>query len=413
MLDILFAAVLIVIVIWLAYNIPIAYAGLTNMLPKASLKPSYYPKISLIVPAKDEKNVIGRCIDSLLRLKYPRDRLEIIVVDGSSTDGTYEIAKKFEAKHPNIVKVIREETPKGKPSALNLALKYASGEIIGVFDADSIPSDDVLLRAVYYLVDEGEDAIQGRVKTINHNENLLTRIISLEERGWFTLLMRGREVKKLFIPFTGNSLFIKKRLLEKLGGWRDCELTEDLELSIRMLKEGYRVRYVDDIVTLQEAPNKLKTFFSQRTRWFRGYIENALRYGTLLKNINRLTIDAEILLFGPFIAILSLITYFTASIAILLPDIFTHALPIILLVNILTLLTILIILIADRPITLQKLLTLLSIQPYWFIQSIIALKAFIDTIFNRPRKWIRTFKTGGSTDPQIYYPETSKSQIGK
>ncbi len=394
MIDIIFIAIFIVIVIWLAYNIPIAYTGLTKSLPKAPSNPSKYPKISIIVPAKDEKNVIGRCIESLLKLTYPRDKMEIIVVDGSSNDGTYEIAKEYESKYQNIIKVLRESNPTGKPSALNLALKHASGEIIAVFDADSIPSEDVLLKAVYYLVDCGEEAIQGRVKTVNSDENLLTRIIALEERGWFTLLMRGREIKKLFIPFTGNCLFIKKRLLEKIGGWRDGDLTEDLELSIRMFKEGYRVRYADDIVTLQEAPSKLRIFFSQRIRWFRGYIENALRYGSLLKSFNRLTLDAEMLLFGPFVAILSLISYFSILIAVLLPTVFIHALPIIILINILTLLSILIVLIADRPITLKKALALLSIQPYWFLQSFIALKALIDILLHRPGKWVRTTKTG-------------------
>jgi len=401
MFDWIFITIFVILVIWLAYNIPIAYTGLVKVLPKASTSPSKYPRISVIVPARDEENVIGRCIESLLKLDYPRDKMEIIIVDGSSKDNTYKIAKRYEERFKGLIKVLREEDPKGKPSALNLALKHSTGEIIAVFDADSIPSRDVLLRAVYYLVDCGEVAIQGRVKTVNPDENLLTRIVSLEERGWFTLLMRGREIKKLFIPFTGNCLFIRREVIEELGGWRDGDLTEDLELSIRMFKEGYRVRYADDIVTLQEAPSKLRIFFSQRLRWFRGYIENALRYGSLLKRPNFLTLDAEMLLFGPFIAILSLISYFSFLIALVLPQVFIHIFPIIVLVNILTLLTILVVLIADRPINLKKLLTLLSIQPYWFLQSFIALKAFLDIILKRPKKWVRTKKTGVNTSTKI------------
>ena len=120
------------------------------------------PKFSIIVPTKNEETVIRRCLDGLLEVDYPKDKIEIIVVDGNSTDTTGKICAEFTTKYPEILKVITEKASKGKPTALNLALHHITGEIVGVFDADSLPEKEVPRKVTSRFNDKKAIAIQGR-----------------------------------------------------------------------------------------------------------------------------------------------------------------------------------------------------------------------------------------------------------
>jgi len=357
--------------------------------------PDMLPVINVIVPARDEERVIGRCLDALVNQYYPRDKYRIIVVDGDSKDGTRDICIKYMARYPGLITLIKEDRPNGKPDALNTALKVVDGDIIAVFDADSIPYPDTLFKAAsFFNANPGIAAIQGRASSVNHMKNVLTRIIYIEETAWFRLGLRGRDNLNLFVPLTGNAMFIRRDVLEDIGGWRSGELAEDVELSLRLFKNGYRVRYVDEISTLQEAPTSLSAFITQRYRWYRGYIGNMFRYGELVKNLSMKSIDAEALLVGPIIMALSVIAYLLSTIinsigvSSLILSVSLSTL------NILLLLTMITMYIALKPKSIRESLTVIAIIPYWMLQSLIAFKATVDTILRRKVRWMKTAKEG-------------------
>ena len=196
-----------VLLFWTVYNGSIIYVGIKNKRKQVSpvnKDQMDLPRFSIIVPTKNEDIVIRRCLEGLLEMNYPREKMEIVVVDGNSNDGTVKICSEFLGKYPETCKFIREQTSKGKPAALNLALQYTSGEIVGVFDADSLPEKDVLTKVASHFNDTKVMAIQGRTTSLNEESNALTKVIAVEEKAWFQALLNGREKLQLFVPLTGS-----------------------------------------------------------------------------------------------------------------------------------------------------------------------------------------------------------------
>jgi len=378
--------ILCLILFWILYHTPLMIAGSRNERRRAE-KPGILPKISVIVPARDEGRVIERCIKSILDQDYPRDQIEVIVV--SADDSTAEICRGFDG-----IKVIKEENPRGKPAALNLGLKFASGDIIAVFDADSVLDKDCLLKAAAYF-QEGALAVQGKTGCLNKNQNILTTLVYLEQEAWQRLLLSGRDRFRLFVPFTGSCLFIKKELLEELGGWDESSLAEDVELSARLLLRNIKVTYANDVVSWQEAPSKLRTLVKQRVRWYRGYVETSIKYLSLLKRPSSAALDAEIFLLGPIFMALSLLGYvcWIASIIYPISDILLEILASFL--GAVTAFSVTFSLVAfERSPDLGNIALIPLIYVYWMIQSSIAMKSILDFILRRPKAWRRTEKEG-------------------
>jgi cellulose synthase/poly-beta-1,6-N-acetylglucosamine synthase-like glycosyltransferase len=309
-----------------------------------------------------------------------------------------KICKDFADSHDGNFKFICEQTSKGKPGALNLALPYISGEIVGVFDADSLPESDVLKKSVSYFNDEKVMAIQGRTTSLNEKNNILTRVIAMEEKAWFQALLNGREKLHLFVPLTGSCQFVRSKVLKELGGWDENSLTEDVELALRLVEKKHLIRYAHDVCSGQETPDSLGNLVKQRVRWYRGYMETALKYGRLLDTINKRTVDAEISLGGPFMMVVSLLSYVNwFFVALFLSERnpiidFTGlviALTAVSLVSIGIALTA-----SEKPIRLGNVLWIPSIYLYWIIQMFIAGWAFLKLVFKRSRVWTKTAKNG-------------------
>ena len=396
----------LVLTLWTVYHIPIVIAGVRRRFPKEefslgeSVKLKRYPKFSIIVPVKDEKAVIARCIEALLRQNYPEDKMEIVIVDGGSKDGTREICESYIKRKPGVIKIINQTEPNGKPSALNEALNHVDGEIIGVFDADSVPRSDVLLRTAKIFEDPSIKALQGRTASINKSESLLTRLAANEERVWFQTLVAGRDELDLFVPLTGSCQFIRYETLIHMGGWRENSLAEDADLALRLIAKGHRVKYSSDVRSWQETPSSLKGLIRQRVRWYMGYIENLLRYGGLIKNPNKRVIDAEFTLLGPVMMILSFITYWTSLLKWLL--IRDAQLPYVASITLTTLILLLIglsLIFTDKTFKLTDLIWIPTLYFYWLLQAIIAFWALIQLIFVKKKSWSKTLKSGAVTEP--------------
>ncbi len=399
--DIISIVLLALLLFWTVYNGSIIYAGIKSRRKHSAgvvVDSQETPKFSIIVPTKNEEVVIGRCLNSLLELDYPKDKLEILVVDGNSTDNTCQICSDFSAKYPGGIKIIKEGGSRGKPTALNLTLPYVTGEIVGVFDADSVPEKNVLRKVASYFSDQKISAVQGQTTSLNEKKNILTRAIAMEERAWYQALLSGREKLKLFVPLNGSCQFIRRNLLEKLGGWDETSLTEDVELALRLVEKTYLIKYAEDVRCGQETPNGFRDLVKQRVRWYRGYMETALKYGRLLDTVNRKTIDAEISMAGPFMMVISLLSYINWGVAaVFFPqsNIVITFTGIVIALTAISLLSVGVGLLAtEKPFKIRNLLWVPSIYVYWLLQMCIAGLAFLKLVFRRKRVWDKTPKKG-------------------
>jgi len=400
--DIISITLLAVLLFWTVYNGSIIYVGVKNKRNQRVKQSSNQslPRISLIVPTKNEETVIRRCLDGILTTDYPKDRMQVIIVDGNSSDNTCEVCSEFSEKYPNLFKVVTEVESKGKPSALNLALPHITGELVGTFDADSLPERDALKKVASYFDDEKIMAVQGRTTSINEKRNALTRVIAMEEKAWFQMLLAGREKLQLFVPLMGSCQFVRKSILDEMRGWDENSLTEDVEFALRLVEKEHLIKYAPDVCSGQETPDNLGGLIKQRVRWYRGYMETAIKYGRLLDKINRRTVDAEISMAGPFMMIVSLLSYlnwFLVAIFLSQSNPILDFTGLVIALTAVSLISIGIALTAsEKPIKPKNLIWIPSIYVYWLVQMVIAGYAFLNLLFRRKRVWTKTAKKGFS-----------------
>ncbi len=402
--DVISVVLLAVLLFWTIYNGSIIYVGVKNKRrskaasPKQTILTGELPTYSIIVPTKNEESVVRRCLDGILNIDYPKDKMQIVVVDGNSTDDTCKICSEFEQRFPQNIQIIREQSTHGKPAALNLALPHLTGDIVAVFDADSLPEPDVLLKATSYFDDKKIMALQGMTNSINERSNVLTRVVSMEEKAWFQMLLSGREKLQLFVPLTGSCQFVRRNVLDELGGWAEDSLTEDVELALRLVERNHLIKYAPDVCSGQETPTTFRSLLKQRVRWYRGYMETALKYGRLLNSINKRTVDAEISLAGPFMMVVSLLSYinwFVVSIFLLQSTPILNLTGLVIALTAISLFSIGVGLTAsEKPIKFRNILWIPSIYVYWLVQMFIAGWAFLKLVFRRKRDWTKTAKTG-------------------
>ena len=406
--ELSFFCVFAFVYIWVFYNLPILAAGIRDLRKKKkspaqdSLEGKVLPSFSVILPVKNEQKVVGRLLETLSSLHYPTDKIEIVIVEDGSDDDTFEVCRQFANQRRN-TKVFQRSFSDGKPSALNYGLKHCTGEIVAFFDADTIPDEDALLKVAKYFADPNVGAVQGRTLSINPKQNMLTQFISYEEAVWCEAYLRGKDVLNLFVHLKGSCQFIRRDVLEKLEGFDEVFLSDDMEISARLTETGHKIRYAPDVRAWQESPANLRVFFRQRTRWFRGTIEVAYKYGRLIKHINRKNLDAEATLFGPFILIASLLTYLTASGLLFINFPFNLAwgglMGFSTLSTVLTLLLIgLALVYVSKPKKVSNLLWLPFVFSYLCLQAFIALYAASLIALHRPGKWMKTEKSGTATN---------------
>ncbi len=271
MIELLLTSVGLLVANWGLYNSALGFIGL--LFDSRKVPRSDGVTFSIVVPVKNEERVLPRLLDRLVSQQYDKSKYEIIVVEDSSTDGTLEVCRKYERSYPNVkcLSLPKPNVVNGKARGINVALKVARGEVIGIFDADSVPSLDVL-PIVASLFAKGSVAVQVKLQPINVRESLIARLASLEELLYEYSLI-GRSRLGLFVSLEGTGSFIRKDVLESLGGFEEYALTEDLALSIKLYLNGMKVDYVTEAVVWREVPPKLSWLVKQRLRWYRGHLE--------------------------------------------------------------------------------------------------------------------------------------------
>jgi glycosyltransferase involved in cell wall biosynthesis len=240
--------------------------------------PGLWPRVTVQLPLYNEYYVAERLIDSVCALDYPKDRLEIQVLDDSTDDTRAVAAAKVREKQVqgfHISHIQRRERQGFKAGALAHGLVQASGELIAIFDADFLPPADFLRRTVPWFADANIGLVQTRWGHLNAGYSLLTRVQSLCLDAHFMLEHTARNRSGAFINFNGTAGVWRRTAIEAAGGWQDDTLTEDLDLSYRAQLAGWKFLFLPDVVCPAELPVRVKDFRSQQHRWTQGTFQVA------------------------------------------------------------------------------------------------------------------------------------------
>ena len=288
--------------------------------------PSAWPTVAILVAAHNEEAVLASCLDHLIAIDYPRELVEIIVVNDRSRDSTGAILDRYVAAHPGITAIHRPfDAVPGKPAAISDALKIVRSHVIVFFDADYLPHPPLLKKLVAPFLDPQVGATMGRVVPYNSDTNLLTRLLDLERRGGYAVDQSARSVLGLLPQFGGTVGGIRTAALKSVGGWSTETLAEDTDLTYRLFIEGWSVEYVDDALCYEESPENWQVRFRQVRRWSCGHNQCLFRYfwpvlTTPHQSIERRIDAAFVLLFFLFppLSLLNLVA------AIVYPTLFSY-----------------------------------------------------------------------------------------
>ena len=259
--------------------------------PKFDLSnPDEIPYITIQLPVYNEMYVMERLLDNIAKIDYPKDKLEIQVLD-DSTDETVETTlkhvQKLQATGLDIKHITRTDRKGFKAGALKEGLETAKGSIIAIFDSDFLPQKDWLKHTVPYFKDEAIGVVQTRWGHINRNYSILTRIQAFALDAHFTLEQVGRNSKGHFINFNGTAGLWRKTCIIDAGNWEGDTLTEDLDLSYRAQLKNWKFKYLEDVETPAELPIVISAARSQQFRWNKGGAENFRKMmGRVIKSKN-------------------------------------------------------------------------------------------------------------------------------
>jgi len=266
---------------WHRYFLVFQYMKHKDRVPGPPPVIDEWPVVTIQLPIFNEMYVVDRVVDAVTAIDYPRDRLEIQVLD-DSTDETREIAELAVRRHAARgfdIKYLRRTDRTGyKAGALEAGMKTARGEFVAIFDADFVPPADFLRRTVpYFSTDEKLALIQARWGHLNQDYSLLTRVQAALLDGHFVLEHGGRNRSGCFFNFNGTSGVWRAIAIGDSGGWQHDTLTEDLDLSYRAQVRGWRFMFLPDLVTPAEVPVEMNAFKTQQHRWAKGSIQTCMK----------------------------------------------------------------------------------------------------------------------------------------
>ena len=236
------------------------------------------PRVTVQLPIFNEQFVIDRLIESCCNMEYPRELLEIQVLD-DSTDETKEVARNIveqyqSAGHP-IVYIHRTDRYGFKAGALDHGLKTASGEFVAIFDADFVPPRGWLMQVIHHFAEPDVGMVQTRWTHLNRDYSFLTQVEAILLDGHFVLEHGGRSRAGVFFNFNGTAGMWRTCAIGEAGGWQHDTLTEDTDLSYRAQLKGWRFKYLQDVECPAEVPIEMTAFKTQQARWAKGLIQTS------------------------------------------------------------------------------------------------------------------------------------------
>ncbi len=236
------------------------------------------PRVTVQLPVYNEMYVVRRLIAASCDIDYPKELLDIQLLD-DSTDETKEITRncveEFRAKGFDISCIYRENREGYKGGALENGLKYAKGEFVVVFDADFVPQSDILKKTIHFFADKSVGMVQTRWSYLNRGYSFITKIQAIMLDGHFVIEHTARNWSGRFFNFNGTAGVWRKEAITSAGGWQNDTLTEDLDLSYRSQLKGWEFIFLKDELTPSEIPVEINGFKSQQHRWAKGSIQTA------------------------------------------------------------------------------------------------------------------------------------------
>lgn len=230
------------------------------------------PTVSVMVPLYKEEDVAGKLVKRLERLAYPKELMDILLVVEEGDTQTHAVLARTELPRWMRMVVVPQGGVQTKPRALNYALDFCKGQIVGVWDAEDAPDADQLHKVVRRFHERGPEVacLQGKLDYYNARTNWLSRCFTIEYASWFGVILPGLQKMRLALPLGGTTLYFRRAALEKLGGWDAHNVTEDADLGMRLVRMGYRTEMVDT-TTREEANCRVLPWIKQRSRWLKGY----------------------------------------------------------------------------------------------------------------------------------------------
>ncbi|MDP7149799.1 MAG: glycosyltransferase [Paracoccaceae bacterium] len=232
-----------------------------------------HPVFSIMVPLHREKDIAPALVKRLSRLSYPKSLLEVVlVVEENDTETAHSLQS---ADLPSWMRVILvpEGQPKTKPRALNHAIRFCRGDVIGIYDAEDAPDSDQLERVVakFRASPAHVACVQGILQFYNPTDNWLARCFTMDYAAWFRVILPGISRLGLPVPLGGTTLFLKRNAVDAMFGWDAHNVTEDADLGLRLHRAGYRTALITS-VTGEEANCRAWPWVKQRSRWIKGYM---------------------------------------------------------------------------------------------------------------------------------------------
>ena len=263
---------------------------------KSSDRPTIFPTVSMLVPCWNEERTVGKTIDSLLAMDYPKDKLEIIVIDDGSKDRTAEIASMYAEKYPGQVRLFRKENG-GKYTAMNWGIEHSTGELIGCLDADSFVAPDGLIEMVKMFQSDPEIMALAPAMKVSRPHTMIEMMQAVE----YTF---GVFYKKMFDNLSAISVLpgpfsmYRRATFDKIGLFRHAHNTEDMEMTFRMHAHHLKIANAHTAHVYTTVPKSIRTLVKQRTRWSQGFLQNSQDYRYMYFNSQYGNFGMLILPFG-------------------------------------------------------------------------------------------------------------------
>jgi cellulose synthase/poly-beta-1,6-N-acetylglucosamine synthase-like glycosyltransferase len=264
--------------------------------PYIDIDTADWPKVTILVAAHNEEKVIANILTALMSVNYPKEKMLVIPVNDRSTDRTREIIDRFCENHPDRIRPFHRAGGKGgKAAALKDAMKLVETEVILIFDADYIPGGGLIKQLVAPFFDPEVGGVMGRVVPLNVGTNLLTRLLDLERAGGYQVDQQARMNLRLVPQHGGTVAGVRLSALREIGGWNDNSLTEDTDLTYRLLLAGWKTVYQNRSECYEEVPETWQVRIKQIMRWAKGHNQALVAYSLpLLFGKHRATLRERI-----------------------------------------------------------------------------------------------------------------------
>jgi cellulose synthase/poly-beta-1,6-N-acetylglucosamine synthase-like glycosyltransferase len=251
--------------------------------PYIDIDTADWPPVTVLVAAHNEEKVIANILSALMSVKYPSDKMLVVPVNDRSTDRTHEIIDEFVERFPQRIRPFHRVTGKGgKAAALKDAMEMVETEVILIFDADYIPGAGLIKQLTAPFFDPEVGGVMGRVVPMNCGTNLLTRLLDLERSGGYQVDQQARMNLRLVPQHGGTVAGVRLSALHEIGGWNDRTLTEDTDLTYRLLLHGWKTVYQNRSECYEEVPETWQVRIKQIMRWAKGHNQAMVTYGLQL-----------------------------------------------------------------------------------------------------------------------------------